>query len=87
MHVGSADGDKLGLILALSIILVAFLVLVPFAVSCLAATVILAKDKAKLQKELESKATIYEEIEIKQQSTLMETDENIAYAITAEWNT
>ena len=71
---------NLGLTIALSIALVAFVILVPFAVSCLAAAFILAKDKAKLKRGLEARTTIYEEIGIKRQS-LLDTTDNVAYAM------
>ena len=70
--------------IALSIVLVAAVILIPFTVGCSAATCILARDRAKLKRQLEVKTIIYEEIDIKGQSMNVDTSENIAYATTSE---
>ena len=80
LHIPGGNSSNLELIIVLSIALVAVVILIPFAVSCLAAAFVLAKDKAKLKRELEVKTTIYEEIEIKRLS-LLDTTDNIAYAM------
>ena len=74
----------MGLIIALSMVLVATVILIPFTVGCSAATCILSRDRAKLKRRLEVKTIIYEEIDIKGQSMNMDTSDNIAYATASE---
>lgn len=77
------NSSNLGLIIALSIVLVALVILAPFMIVCSVAMFTFAKDRAKLKRQLEVKTIIYEEIDIKGQSSTshVDTTENIAYAM------
>lgn len=80
LNLDSTGGTSWRVILALSIVLVAFLILVIIVISCLIAVIVLRKAKVKLQKELNAKTTIYEEIEIVNEQPQVDTNDNIAYA-------
>ena len=70
-------------IVALVVVLLAFLVLIPVTISSIAVAIHNSKAKAKLTKELKAHTTVYEDItDLKQQSQKMETSDNIAYATT-----
>ena len=75
-----STGGSYWRLIALSIALVAFLILFIFGISCSITVVVLGKANAKLHKELKAKTTIYEEIEIINEQTTVDTNDNIAYA-------
>ena len=80
--ISQENSSSLGLLVALSVVLVVLVILVPFMVVCSVAMFIFIKDRAKLKRQLEVKTIIYEEIDIKGQSlSHVDTTENIAYAM------
>ena len=81
-HLGILRGNSsnLGLLVALSVVLVALVILVSFVVICSVAVFVFAKDRANLRMQLEVKAVIYEEIE-GQSTSHVDTTENIAYTV------